>query len=141
VVILYLANNLSNCRKQVLNAPSYFGLIWRGLKKWVDPRTADKLVILSPEEVLPTLKQTIDLSSIPSQFGGMLQFQHGAVPSLDVKMCRQLIWPSEPAGTFPTGPVKWIADHKGCRTAVAVGRLEGTTRYEKIFKMMDTKHM
>jgi hypothetical protein len=109
------------------------------LKKWVDPRTAEKLVILTPEDVLPRLKQTINLASIPSQFGGEFHFKHGAMPDLDMEMCKQLTWLSEPTGSFPNGPVKWIADHNGRRTAVAVGRLEGVARHKEIFRLMEAE--
>src|SRR5690349_10165102 len=55
---------------QVLNAAPYFARIWAVLKKLVDPRTAAKLVIVPPSDVVATLSEVIDVDSIPQQYGG-----------------------------------------------------------------------
>jgi hypothetical protein len=115
-----------------LNAPSYFGKTWNFLKKWIDPRTAEKLVVLRHGEVLPTLTSSMELANIPIQFGGQFSFQHGAVPKLDSGICRTLQWMTQPVPALPTGPIKWIADQQGRRTAVAVGRVDGEPRHQVI---------
>jgi hypothetical protein len=102
------------------------------LKKWVDPRTASKLVIVTQNDVLPTLTESIDLVCIPEQFGGKLQFQHGSLPKLDATLSTALEWTSESTRTLPAGPIKWSTNQEGGRMAVAVGRVNGETRDQHI---------
>ncbi|KAI1818648.1 CRAL-TRIO domain-containing protein [Poronia punctata] len=116
----------------VLNAPAYFGKIWNLLKKWVDPRTAEKLVILTKSEVLPRLTASIDLEAIPQEHGGEFEFQHGMVARLDPGICRQLEWLWQSPGTIPPGPVKWVVDGEGRRMAVAVGSISGEPRFQPL---------
>ena len=106
---------------QVLNAPSYFSKIWFLVKRFVDPNTASKLVILTPDEVIPTLTQTIDLENIPVQYGGGFAFEHGMVPKLDEGLRRRLEWLDQEKRMVPTGPLKWKVDKQGRRVAIAVG--------------------
>ena len=105
------------------------------MKKWIDPKTASKLVILTPDEVLPTLSTLIDIVNIPKEYGGGFEFRHGMMPDLDTGISNQVEWLSEPAGSLPEGPMKWIMDNEGKRTAVAVGQVKGMTRLLPIFKI------
>lgn len=53
----------------MINAPWYFTAIWSMLRPWIDPITAEKIVILG-SDFLPTLLKYIDISQIPSDLGG-----------------------------------------------------------------------
>ncbi|KAF2202998.1 CRAL/TRIO domain protein [Delitschia confertaspora ATCC 74209] len=124
----------------VLNAPTYFSTIWALLKKFVDPRTASKLVFLSPSDVLPTLSSTIDLENIPKEYGGTFEFEYGSVPILDMELAEQLEWLADSERKLPPGPIKWIADEQGSRTAVAVGRINGKPRQQRIATLKMSTH-
>lgn len=103
----------------MLNASSYFGTVWGFLSKWIDPKTASKLVIVPQNEVTATLEEEIDGNSIPMQFGGNCQFKHGMSPRLDESLKRAIDSCSE--NELPPGPIKWMVGKDGKRTAVAVG--------------------
>ncbi|KAL8827998.1 MAG: hypothetical protein Q9191_002848 [Dirinaria sp. TL-2023a] len=115
----------------IIGAPSYFPTIWGWIKKWVDPGTFEKLFILSPEEVLPTLQQHVEMADIPQRFGGEFESYHGMQPMLDPVISGMLNWQS-PHKDLPKGPIKWIDEGWGRRAAVAVGSKEGRARKEKI---------
>ena len=90
-----------------------------------------KLFILTPEEVLPTLQQYVELADIPQRFGGEFEFYHGMQPVLDPVITDMLSWqPSH--GSFPKGPMKWVDEGWGRRAAVGVGSTDGRTRDEKV---------
>ncbi|KAJ5227901.1 hypothetical protein N7489_008609 [Penicillium chrysogenum] len=114
----------------VCNAPSYYSTIWRFLKAWVDPRTAEKIVVLMESEVLPTLREYIDDANIPANFGGEFQFTHGMLPDLDDNI--QQLLNSGSSKSLPPGPLKWIKDSDGRQTALAVGSKSGSVRNDKI---------
>lgn len=101
------------------------------MKPWVDPRTAEKVVILLSEEVLPTLREYIDDVNIPTSFGGSLPFRHGMRPLLDAKVCDHFNW-DLPDQSLPPGPIKWIKDTDGNMAALAVGGEGGVQRSELI---------
>ncbi|KAI1356052.1 CRAL/TRIO domain protein [Xylaria sp. FL0043] len=109
----------------VLNAPPYFPRIWSFLKGWFDPRTAEKLVIVPPADVLSTLLKEIDIECIPERYGGQARDEHGVVPL--VGGLKELLGVEE----LPEGPIKWTM-HQGKRTAVAVGTREGEARREVV---------
>lgn len=69
-----------DARGQVCNAPTCFATIWKYSKRWVDPHTASKVVVLSSTEVLPVLGEYIDDVNIPTVFGGGFHFKHGMLP-------------------------------------------------------------
>ncbi|KAJ6001571.1 hypothetical protein N7499_002526 [Penicillium canescens] len=115
----------------VCNAPSYFATIWKYLKGWVDPYTAEKIVILSDAEVLPTLREHIDDANIPSIFGGGFPFKHGMLPDLDNNIRQRLNWDS-PEKSVPPGPIKWAQESDGKIVASAVGSQVGSARNDKI---------
>jgi len=112
---------------KVLNAPSYIAKIWAILKGWVEPRTAKKLVFLSPAEGLDRLLETIDIESIPEHYGGKSSTIHGKFPCLDDSAKRLL-----GVEALPEGPIKWTTDAQGNRTAVAVGTKNGEMRHDVV---------
>ncbi|KAI0808515.1 CRAL/TRIO domain protein [Xylaria sp. FL0064] len=109
----------------VLNAPPYFPRIWSFLKAWFDPRTAEKLVIVPPANILSTLLKEIDIECIPERYGGQARDEHGIVPL--VGGLKELLGVEE----LPEGPIKWTM-HQGKRTAIAVGTWEGKARREVV---------
>ncbi|KAI1817997.1 CRAL/TRIO domain-containing protein [Poronia punctata] len=129
----HISGLLSTCYPEVvdtiyvLNAPSYFARLWSFLKGWIEPRTAEKLVFVSPEEMLDTLLETMDAESIPVKFGGKSKAMHGLPPCLD-EAAKKLLGRDE----LPAGPVKWVTDSQGKRTAVAVGTKDGEARNEVV---------
>ncbi|KAJ6016167.1 SEC14 cytosolic factor [Penicillium herquei] len=116
----------------VLNAPSYFGWMWGIMKKWIDPGTAAKVVIVPASEMMPTLTKYIDPENIPSRFGGEFSWEHGTPLDLDINIQSSLECNEAGKGKFPPGPMKWVLDESGGRTAVAVGRIEGVPRMSRI---------
>ncbi|KAI3331446.1 CRAL/TRIO domain-containing protein [Xylariaceae sp. AK1471] len=109
----------------VLNAAPYFAKIWSWLKGWIDPRTAAKIVIVSPADAFATLSEAMDIECIPERYGGKSRGDHGMRPSLDSGM-KELLGVDE----LPDGPVKWIIGQQEKRTAVAVGTKDGEMRRE-----------
>ncbi|KAJ5099720.1 hypothetical protein N7532_006721 [Penicillium argentinense] len=67
----------------IIGAPAFFPTVWGWIKRWFDPVTTSKIFILSAAEVKPTLTSFMDLSSIPKQYGGELEWQWGDMPNLD----------------------------------------------------------
>ncbi|KAI1170778.1 CRAL/TRIO domain protein [Nemania sp. FL0916] len=110
----------------VLNAPPYFPRIWAFIKGFVDPRTASKLVIVTPSDILTTLLEVIDIESIPERYGGKSKAQNGRIPPVDG--LQGLLGIDE----LPDGPIKWIMKEQGNRAAVAVGAREGERRTEEL---------
>ena len=100
------------------------------MKSWVDPQTAEKIVVLMESEVLPTLREYIEDVNIPVKFGGGFQFTHGMLPDLDSNI--QQILNSDSLKSLPPGPLKWIHGSDGRRTALAVGSKSGSERRDKI---------
>lgn len=115
-----------------MGAPSYVSTLLSWVKHWVDPVTLSKLVILSPAEALPTMKEYIDVTNIPKRFGGELEHEHGAEPLLDSAINEVLTWLPAANASLPMGPVKWIDDGEEYRVAVAVGREGGAARRDRI---------
>ncbi|KAM7196550.1 CRAL-TRIO domain containing protein [Rhypophila sp. PSN 637] len=134
-------------RIYVLNASAYFARIWAVIKKWVDPRTAAKLVIVQSSEVMDTLLESMDIDDIPKQYGGRFEAKHGMVPRLDeetrqVLGCRQGAVIEEVL--LPRGPIKWVVDSRQVngngnrnsvcekKVAVAVGTQNGYDRKDVV---------
>lgn len=90
-----------------------------------------KLFILTPEEVLPTLQQYVEMADIPQRFGGEFAYYHGMQPVVDGAISDMLSW-QPPNSSLPKGPMKWIDEGWERRAAVAVGSAEGRNREEKI---------
>lgn len=120
--------------QQVCNAPSYFATVWKYLKKWVDPSTAEKIEVLNPNEVSDVLKQHIDNANIPTAFGGAFEFTHGSLPAPDQNILDRLSWESSHQ-TLPSGPLKFSQGIDGKLTAVAVGALQGAKRNDIIARI------
>ncbi|KAL8634615.1 MAG: hypothetical protein Q9228_007795, partial [Teloschistes exilis] len=117
---------------QLIGAPSYFSTIWGWVKNWVDPGTVDKLKVLSHAEVLPTLKEYIDVENIPTRFGGQLKYETGMGYDLDPVIARRLVWLSGSDNKFPKGPIIWVRTGDGCKMAVAIGTQHGKERMKKL---------
>lgn len=118
-----------------MNAPSYYNAIWGLIKRFIDPVTAEKLVIVSPSEVLERLTEEIDMENIPKVFGGEFDYQHGMLPSIAKELWRNIDW-NDPQGTanIPPGPIKWVRDGQ-LEKAVAVGRDDGVSRRIDVLSM------
>uniref|UniRef100_A0A093VEW7 SEC14 cytosolic factor n=1 Tax=Talaromyces marneffei PM1 TaxID=1077442 RepID=A0A093VEW7_TALMA len=115
-------------RIYVLNAPSYYNTIWGLIKRFIDPVTADKLVIVSPNEVLEELSEDIDLENIPKVFGGEFDYQHAMLPSIAKELWQTINWNDpDSTGQILAGPIKWVRDGD-LEKAVAVGREDGISR-------------
>lgn len=55
----------------IINAPSWFGLVWSGVRKFIDPRTASKIeVFTNSKRGIARMRELIDNSQIPSDYGG-----------------------------------------------------------------------
>lgn len=101
------------------------------MKRFVDPHTASKLVVLTRSEVLPTLKEHIDDASIPTIFGGSLSFEHGMLPDLEDAIRGSLDWETAEQ-ILPPGPIKLVKEADGKKTALAVGSESGLKRSLRI---------
>lgn len=104
------------------------------MKKWIDPHTREKTVVVTAANTLSALQADIDIENIPQSLGGKHVFEAGMQSSLDQSISQQLDWIVErdANSTLPRGPVKWVVDEKGVRTAVAVGTIDGKARLERI---------
>ncbi|KAF4261104.1 hypothetical protein KXW98_001032 [Aspergillus fumigatus] len=110
------------------NPPSYFPKMWSMLKKFIDPVTAEKIVMLDPADVYGTLNKYIHHDNIPVQFGGAFEFTHGMLPDLCPVTRQTLRWSPPFNGTFPPGPIKWTEHARGQIKAVAIGTVDGVER-------------
>lgn len=55
----------------IINAPSWFSLIWSVVKKLIDPRTASKIeVFTSSKSGTARMNELIDHAQIPADYGG-----------------------------------------------------------------------
>ncbi|KAJ5733774.1 SEC14 cytosolic factor [Penicillium malachiteum] len=119
----------------VLNAPTYFGWMWSIMKKWIDPGTAAKVIFVPPKETLSTLMKHIDPKNIPIRFGGELVWEQGTPLDLDINIQYGLEWKEEEG--LPTGPIKWVLDGSGRKTAAAVGSIDGVQRMTMIAQVKE----
>ncbi|KAM0293795.1 hypothetical protein ACHAO9_001481 [Fusarium lateritium] len=113
----------------VLNAPVYFEKIWGLLSKFVDPRTASKLVIVPSGSTLSTLTARMGIESIPTEYGGKFEYQPGMPPKLDQGILDHFEW-TFPGDRMPEGPVKWTESQDGGRVLLATGSVDGERRNE-----------
>ncbi|RGP72469.1 cral trio domain [Fusarium sporotrichioides] len=115
-------------RCYVMNAPAYFGKIWGILSKFIDPRTAAKLIIVSSsEDSLSTLTPYIDVENIPTEYGGKFTYKPGMTPKLDEGLLKYMKW-ALPGGSLPEGPIKFIQDQNNKRAVLATGSMNGAKR-------------
>ncbi|RHZ61794.1 SEC14 family lipid-binding protein [Aspergillus thermomutatus] len=112
----------------ICNPPSYFSKIWNLMKRFVDPVTAEKIVVLNSTDVYGTLNKYIHHDNIPTQFGGTFQFTKGMLPDLCPITRQTLRWSPSFSGTLPPGPIKWTQDSRGQVKAVATGTVDGVER-------------
>jgi hypothetical protein len=98
------------------------------LSRWIDPRTAAKLIIVPSAEVLSTLSKTIDTANMPQNFGGELKCNHGMIPSLDEGLLKTANWLALCDNQLPPGPLKWTIGTGGHEVLIAVGKTDKETR-------------
>ena len=77
------------------------------------------------------MQKYIETKDIADKFGGDFEYEHGMQPKLDPEISKILKW-LPPNASLPMGPMKWIEQEKGKRTAVAVGSNEGMGRGDKV---------
>jgi hypothetical protein len=102
------------------------------LKNWIDPRTAEKLIIVPRGDIKATLTSTIDEENVPTQFGGSGDFEHGMTPRLDLGLCQMLQLESKDPYALPPGPLKWTVTQYGDLNLTAVGTVQQQSRKETI---------
>ncbi|EED14462.1 CRAL/TRIO domain protein [Talaromyces stipitatus ATCC 10500] len=122
-------------RIHVCNAPTYFSQMWNILKKFVDPVTAEKIVVLKSVDVYPVLNQSIHHDDIPTQFGGGFDFSNGMLPNLCPAIQYTLNWSDPSSTTLPPGPIKW-KENGDDRIAIATGTVDGVQRAIKVASLV-----
>lgn len=88
-------------------------------------------------DMISLLSERIEPINLPVQFGGQFAYEHGMIPDLDDGIDRSLIWLG-PRNLSP-GPIKWIVDENGHRTAVAVGSIDGKPRCVEVATLAGSK--
>lgn len=98
--------------QQIVGAPSFFPTVWSWIKRWFDPVTTSKIFILSAAEVKPTLHSFMDPSSIPTQYGGDLEWKWGDMPNLDDEAKRVIggVASGSADGGYLKGPMTFQGD-------------------------------
>lgn len=97
------------------------------MKLLLDPVTASKVRILTPQEVLPVLESYMGIEDIPQKYGGKLPTEPGMMPILDKHASDLLEWSSSEK-SIPPGPIHWVKGPDGSKKAVAVGIENGEKR-------------
>ncbi|KAL4863210.1 hypothetical protein BDV12DRAFT_30614 [Aspergillus spectabilis] len=115
-------------RAYICNVPFYFSKLYKILKPFIDPVTAEKLQFLQSHEAYSFLNERIDHDNIPTNFGGDFKFKTGMLPNLDEEIRAVL----QLSGDLPLGPVKWIRGESGELKAVATGTVDGVQRSQEI---------
>jgi len=87
-------------RLAIVNAPSFFYIIWNWLKSWFDPHTQSKIVVVA-KDLGPTLLEFIDPKDLPKQYGGELDWEFDDEPCLD-EAAKQIL------SDMPQGPAAFI---------------------------------
>lgn len=114
-------------RIYILNTPSYFSIVWSVVKSFIDPRTAEKLILVAPTDTYSTLSSIIDDANIPELFGRTFEFRHGMAPILDETILASLNWIA--GYNYPSGPVK-VTEKDGEIVLIAVGEAHGEKRHD-----------
>ncbi|KAF7188104.1 CRAL-TRIO domain-containing protein [Pseudocercospora fuligena] len=91
----------------IMGASGAFPTIWNLVKRWTDPETASKFVVLSSTEVLPTLRDRIDIENIPGKYGGRFKEEENQRPLPDGSVEQALEWMPGHGKTFPRGLLRW----------------------------------
>ncbi|KAL3487201.1 CRAL-TRIO domain-containing protein [Aspergillus germanicus] len=130
---------LATCFPEVLdriylcNTPSIFSTIWKVLKGFVEPKTAEKIVVLTSCETYSALNEDIEHSSIPASCGGGFAYETGILPDLDDEIRAALLWSAPLKKQFPPGPIKWVKSDAGHQwRAIATGTVEGVARADEV---------
>jgi hypothetical protein len=59
------------CKMFIINGPRFFGATWRIIKGWLDPRTANKIEVISdPKSWKKKLLEHVDEDVLPVDYGG-----------------------------------------------------------------------
>lgn len=55
----------------IVNAPTFFSATWRIIKGWLDPRTANKIEVISSKSTMEKrLLELVEAENLPSDYGG-----------------------------------------------------------------------
>uniref|UniRef100_A0A7S3Q6Q1 CRAL-TRIO domain-containing protein n=1 Tax=Chaetoceros debilis TaxID=122233 RepID=A0A7S3Q6Q1_9STRA len=56
----------------IINAPTFFTVFWRAVRRWLDQRTTDKIEVVGTNrtKLLKSLSEVIEVGMLPSDFGG-----------------------------------------------------------------------
>ncbi|KAI9795259.1 MAG: hypothetical protein M1833_007281 [Piccolia ochrophora] len=109
----------------IIGAPGFFPTVWNWIKRWFDPVTVAKIVIVPSTDVKSTLVSYIESSSLPKKYGGELDWEFGKLPDLDAQ-AKEAIRPSKHGEEWVRGPVLWRAGQR-----VVVGSVDGKDRREE----------
>ncbi|KAM4058873.1 CRAL/TRIO domain-containing protein [Hirsutella rhossiliensis] len=122
-------------RMFLAGASPVFSIIWNYVRRWIDPVSSAKIVILRPDEVKAALEAVIDSRDIPVKYGGELDFAYGQQPALDPAIDSLLDW--EPGfDKFPICPVLWEDTDDGERIACfTCGTKDGQPRRQRVCTM------
>ena len=97
-----------------------------------------KIVIVPAGKELSTLSESYDPIDIPRKYGGNFEYEFGMPPDLDPRIREMITWLPESGATsggLPIGPMRWINDEEGKRTAIAVGKVSGEQRKSTILAL------
>ncbi|KAI0998807.1 hypothetical protein K3495_g9390 [Podosphaera aphanis] len=117
----------------IIGAPAFFPTVWGWIKKWFDPYTTSKILIIGPADVQKTLEAFMEPQNIPKQYGGQLDFQHGDRPRLDPALQGLIKWENG-WDDFPGGPIYWV-DNGDCFEAYRSAGASTSEIKEKICTM------
>ncbi|ETS79736.1 hypothetical protein PFICI_09589 [Pestalotiopsis fici W106-1] len=119
-------------RTYIIGAPSFFPTVWSWINKWFDQNTVSKIFIVPPGQEYSMLSELIDPINIPHRYGGQFDFDFGMVPDLDSEIMERMKWLKDENGQvfeeLPLGPMRWIEQQDGTRTAIAVGTVNQAQR-------------
>lgn len=107
----------------VVNAPSFFAVLWKWVKGWMDEGTRKKFFILSKAEMKETLARFIHVKDLPKAYGGELEWTYQDEPLLDEPLQAALGGAKYP----PRGPWTWKEG-----TTTLLGSVNGEPRGESI---------
>ena len=81
-------------------------------------------------ETLTELQSCIDISNIPTRFGGHFEYDPGMPINVDARIRERLKW-SKGFDEISKGPLKWT-DSKGVSAIETVGQIGGQARRQRI---------
>jgi hypothetical protein len=108
------------------------------VNKWFDQNTVSKICIVPHGKELSILSESIDPANIPHKYGGDFKFSFGMHPELDSELHSNVSWAQQRNGQqadgLPQGPMRWVTDEEGSRSAIAVGVENGMNRRYTVLK-------